>query len=178
MSSILLLTLLFFHIIIIYIGFNSIKKAQALLQFIADVNPEELQETSLPVGMRAPDFNLQDVNGNHFTLDSFSNKPISMLIVATDCDACSIDKVEFEQAARRYPEFNFLLIIANHKMETSESVHINEHKNYYILKSNDTFLKEFQIKFFPTFIMLNEHKEIVGYPIITEHIAKYSRALT
>jgi peroxiredoxin len=50
---------------------------------------------TLKIGSSAPDFNLQNIDGNYFTLDSFSNK--DALIIVFGCNHCPYVKANEER---------------------------------------------------------------------------------
>lgn len=168
--------ILILHIVILYNGFISIRSARNLLNIIQEINPEDM-EFDLPLGVSAPEFKVMDVSGKEISYGTLPKRPTIMLVVANGCSSCSIDKVEFEKASKKYPNFNFLMIKANYSAEEMTNDFSAHGENFYVLFSNEQFLKDYGIKFYPSYIALNTNREIVGYPIVIEHINNYLPAL-
>lgn len=176
MLEFFVLFLLILHIVLIYNGFVSIRNSRNLLNIIQEVNPKDM-EFDLPVGISAPEFKLMDVSGKEISYRTLPKRPTIMLVVANGCSSCSIDKVEFERASKKYSEFNFLMIKANYSAEEMTNDFSEQAENFYVLSSNEQFLEDYGIKFYPSYIALNTNREIVGYPIVIEHIENYLPAL-
>jgi peroxiredoxin len=176
MLGLFVLFILILHIVFLYNGFVSIRSARNLLNIIQEVNPKDM-EFDLPIGISAPGFKLMDASGREISYGTLPKQPTIMLVVANGCSSCSIDKVEFEKASKKYSNFNFLMIKANYSAEEMTIDFPDHGENFYVLYSNEQFLGDYGIKFYPSYIALNTNREIVGYPIVIEHIENYLPAL-
>jgi hypothetical protein len=128
----------------------------------------------IPVGSLAPPFELETIDGSPYQLTNSSKRPKVILIINTNCSACSLDKVEFEEISQELTYWDFLLVITSpqEKLVFSE----NDKKtppNLLILKGNKEFLTNYKIREYPTFIILDENGKISGYPAISENIRYY-----
>lgn len=69
--------------------------------FVED--PKELKnETAPTLGYLAPDFTLQDLNGQSVSLSSFRGKPVLLNFWATWCPPCRKEMPELQEFHRRY----------------------------------------------------------------------------
>ena len=169
---VLLLLMTLTYTIISIKTFYSIRSSNDLLNFISEVNPTDMNN-SLPPGDIAPNFTLKNFNNDTYSLDFFLEKPVIMLIIATGCDSCSLDKIEFLNAAKKYTELNFILIVNNHKPGDKELFKEEGLTNFFVLKGENDFLSNYKIRLYPTFIVINRNKHIIGYPVISQHIENY-----
>nr|BAL59988.1 alkyl hydroperoxide reductase/thiol specific antioxidant/Mal allergen [Candidatus Acetothermum autotrophicum] len=76
--------------------------------FVED--PKELKnETAPTLGYLAPDFTLQDLNGQSVSLSSFRGKPVLLNFWATWCPPCRKEMPELQEFHRRYGDQVVLL---------------------------------------------------------------------
>ena len=53
---------------------------------------------------KAPDFQLQDINGNTITLSDYSGKVIALNFFATWCPPCRVEMPDFNEIQAEYPD--------------------------------------------------------------------------
>ena len=76
-----------------------------------DVDVEIDQTLAAPVG-NAPNFIVQDKDGNAVQLSDFAGKPVVINFWATWCGYCKLEMPDFDRAYREYPDVVFLMINA------------------------------------------------------------------
>lgn len=84
----------------------------------AQTEASEEQETVLS----APDFTVLDYEGNEVKLSDYRGKPVVLNFWATWCYYCTLEMPDFDEAAKTYPEVQFLMVNATDGVrETMES---------------------------------------------------------
>lgn len=100
-------------------------------RFAAEFAPSD---RSLKVGEAAPDFSLQDLNGETVTLSQFRGRPVLINFWATWCVPCRTEMPEIEAAYQAYREQGFA-VLAVDVQEPPEDVR--------------AFVEEFRLSFVP-----------------------------
>ncbi len=72
----------------------------------------------------APDFTVQDLNGNSYKFSDFAGKPVVLNFWATWCGPCKSEMPHFEEAYKKYGnKINFLMVnLTDGNMDTPEKV--------------------------------------------------------
>ncbi|PRX75273.1 AhpC/TSA family protein [Bacillus sp. V-88] len=176
--SVLISSMLLIYVSLFILNLLKIRSTDKLLNLITMTEKEEKGiYKRIPIGIQAPKFELIDFKGN---LHNFSNlrRPLVLLIVNNNCSACSLDKWEFEKYAKTNRNLDFVLVVNSSKDLRPEDENLEvQTTNYRILKGNIDFLKKFNVKEYPTFIVINQDNRIVGYPVVTDNIDYYSKKL-
>ena len=66
---------------------------------------------------KAPDFTVLDKDGNKVKLSDFEGKPVVLNFWATWCYYCDKEMPDFDAAAKKYPEVQFLMVNATDGVE-------------------------------------------------------------
>ena len=128
-----------------------------------DVSEQTLQE---PTG-NAPNFIVQDRNGNLVQLSDFAGKPVVINFWATWCGYCKQEMPDFEKAYREYPDVVFLMINA-----TDGVYETKEKADAYVASEGFTFSvyydvastaqTAYAITGYPTTVFINAQGDVVA----------------
>ena len=71
------------------------------------------------IGAKAPDFQVTNINGETFTVDSFANKYFILAFTALWCDLCQTEVMKLDDIAAKYPKdsLDILLICLDDELE-------------------------------------------------------------
>ena len=87
--------------------------------------PPTQTESPQPVLRKAPDFTVLDSAGKSVSLSDFVGKPVVLNVWATWCRYCKVEMPDFQLAAEKYPDVQFMMINATdgvqETMETAKA---------------------------------------------------------
>ena len=69
----------------------------------------------------APDFTVLDMNGNSVKLSDFQGKPIVLNFWATWCYYCELEMPDFNEAYKKYPDVQFVMVNATDGVQETVS---------------------------------------------------------
>ena len=68
-------------------------------------------ETTTPIRQLAPDFTVEDIDGNKYKLSDFRGKPVIVNFWASWCGPCKMEMPDFEELFKEYGgKINFLMV--------------------------------------------------------------------
>lgn len=150
------------------------------LLFLMDTLPQKVEiklTNGIEEGKQAPNFLLSTTDGDFVSLKNLNTKHKVFLITASSCSACSLDIIDFIEASQKYPDYHFILI--NKEDETHEIVNkYPKDSPCTRLIANPEFLKAYNIKLFPTFMIIDKEDRIVGYPKVINHFEYYFKKMS
>ena len=115
-----------------------------------------------------PDFTVFDYNGNQVKLSDFKGKPVVINFWATWCFYCKEEMPDFNDAFKKYPDVEFLMINATDGYrETVESAkkYIKDENfefNVYF-DTNGEAVKAYYVSGFPATFFIDENGNLVTY---------------
>lgn len=133
-----------------------------------DVNGTETQTTA---NENVLDFTVTDYDGNEVNLSDFKGKPIVLNFWATWCYYCKVEMPDFNEAYKKYPDVQFLMVNAtgtNGETVESAKAYVEQEKYEFdvFFDINYNGLRKFGVSSFPTTIFIdkdgNVHTERVG----------------
>lgn len=127
---------------------------------------------SLTHDQKVPDLTLTTLTNQDLSLAELaSEKPLFLLIANTQCGVCSLDIQDFAAESLAVGQFyNFVLVI---DPESTDDM-IPKHHNFgEILYSTEQFLKDFRVKLFPSFYLINMDLTLVATPPMTNKFNQY-----
>ena len=89
--------------------------ADKLAQTTADINESDTSNTTVSQeeqDFTAPDFTVLDYEGNEVRLSDFKGKPVVLNFWATWCYYCKEEMPDFDDACKKYPDVQFLMVNA------------------------------------------------------------------
>lgn len=92
--------------------YNEMSKQYAGENLSATGNSTAGEEAAAQSYIQAPDFVVQDVNGNGVRLSDYRGKPVVINFWATWCQYCKMSLPAFEEASAAYPDVQFLMVNA------------------------------------------------------------------
>ncbi len=114
-------------------------------------------------GSPAPDFSLNDINGNRVTLSSCKGKVVFIDFWATWCPPCRKATPAVERLYKKYEGSELAVFGINIENDLKAAKKFAETKklNYPILVGDDTIGQEYTVQGIPAFFILNTDGEIV-----------------
>ena len=132
-----------------------------------ETTEQDTNETENQVKEEVLDFTVTDYDGNQVNLSDYKGKPIVLNFWATWCYYCKVEMPDFNEAYKKYPDVQFLMVNATGTNgETVESAKAYvEQEQYEFLVLFDTGhegLMKFGISSFPTTIFIDKDGNIVS----------------
>lgn len=121
-----------------------------------------------PSGYAAPDFTVLDYNGNQVNLSDFKGRPVVINFWATWCYYCKEEMPDFNEAFKKYPDVEFLMINATDGyQETVDSAkaYIENEKfdfNVYFDTESEA-VNAYYVNGFPTTFFVDANGNLVTY---------------
>lgn len=121
-------------------------------------------------GNVAPDFTVTDYDGNKVRLSDFKGKPVVLNFWATWCYYCKVEMPDFNEAYKKYPDVQFLMVNATgtngETVETAKAYVEQEKYEFPVFfdKEYDA-LRTYGISSFPMTIFIDEDGNIVSQRI-------------
>ena len=129
--------------------------------------PPAQTEPTTPAVQKAPDFTVLDSAGNAVSLSDFAGKPVVLNVWATWCRYCLVEMPEFQLAAEKYPDVQFMMINATdgvqETMETAKA---------YIAEQGFTFpvfydtqldmIRTYGVSAFPTTFFIDSEGNLIA----------------
>ncbi len=121
-------------------------------------------------GNVAPDFTVTDYDGNKVRLSDFKGKPVVLNFWATWCYYCKVEMPDFNEAYKKYPDVQFLMVNATgtngETVETAKAYVEQEKFEFPVFFDNEyDALKTYGISSFPMTIFIDEDGNIVSQRI-------------
>ena len=166
-----LIILTIFSISFFFLSLESDKKFHNHVKKMIQISSQSLT-VSLPHHQPVPDSSLLTIENNPISISELANdKPLCLLVVNTQCSACSLDIQDFAAESLAVGDYyNFILIVDPNS--NNKSIPIN-HNFSNILYSNENFIKEFRISLFPSFFLINKELMLVATPPMTNKFNQY-----
>ena len=116
----------------------------------------------------APDFTVLDYNGNQVKLSDFKGKPVVINFWATWCFYCKEEMPDFNDAFKKYPDVEFLMINATDGYrETVESakkyIEVENFEFNVYFDTNGEAVKAYYVSGFPATFFIDENGNLVTY---------------
>lgn len=131
-----------------------------------DVDAATDQTLAAPAG-NAPNFIVQDKDGNAVQLSDFAGKPVVINFWATWCGYCKLEMPDFDRAYKEYPDVVFLMINA-----TDGVYETKEKADAYVASEGFTFSvyydlasmaqTAYAITGYPTTVFINAQGDVVA----------------
>jgi thiol-disulfide isomerase/thioredoxin len=124
--------------------------------------------TRLKPGSEAPGFTLADRNRKMVSLSDFRGKPVLIGFWTTYCQAC-LSEMEFLRpiAEKYHDRMNFVSISADKEfVKMNFFLNLKKKFNWTFLHLGDELglLKDYEVKSFPLFVLIDGQGKIVSYP--------------
>lgn len=97
-------------ILIVGLGSTALLVAVLAIGFFVDITSAAKDVIS---GKPAPPFELVDLQGKHWSIDELKGKPVFINFWSTWCGPCKMEHPMLLQAAKAYPDVQFLGVIYN-----------------------------------------------------------------
>lgn len=115
----------------------------------------------------APDFTVTDINGNKVKLSDFKGKPVVLNFWATWCYYCKVEMPDFNEAYKKYPDVQFLMVNAtgtNGETVESAKAYIEQEKFEFPVFFDTEYaaLRTYGVSSFPMTIFIDEEGNIVS----------------
>lgn len=136
----------------------------------ATENTSKNEQADNVQGNVAPDFTVTDYDGNKVRLSDFKGKPVVLNFWATWCYYCKVEMPDFNEAYKKYPDVQFLMVNATGTNgETVETAKAYVEQEKYVFdvffdKEYDA-LRTYGISSFPMTIFIDEDGNIVSQRI-------------
>jgi peroxiredoxin len=140
-------------------NFNNIKS----FTIPVDFQPEK-KAMSLPVGQKAPGWELKDLQGNTWSGDKLRGKIIIMDFSFNECAACMLSIPILKKISDKYHSTSVEVISVN-TSNTKESIIAFDKKNgikYPVLLNGITMSKNYQVSAFPFFYIIDRQGNIAA----------------
>ncbi len=117
---------------------------------------------------KAPDFTVLDEDGNKVKLSDFKGKPVVLNFWATWCYYCDKEMPDFDAAAKKYPDVQFLMVNATDGVEETveKAKKYIEDKGFEFPVFFDTEMEaviNYNITGFPSTYLLDKDGNLVAY---------------
>jgi len=123
----------------------------------------------MKINNKAPDFKLQDINGNTFNLASFTGKITYICFFTTWCEGCKPETEAITELKKKYGDkVNFVFISAD-KQSLNLHYFLEKYKydSYFLYPLNNTdVFEDYGIRSFPVFVLLDQQGKILYYPAL------------
>lgn len=126
---------------------------------------ETTDPTEVPVD-DVLDFTVTDYDGNQVNLSDYKGKPIVLNFWATWCYYCKVEMPDFNEAYKKYPDVQFLMLNATgtngETVESAKSYVEQEGYEFNVLfDENNNGLRKFGISSFPTTVFIDKDGNVV-----------------
>ena len=152
---------------ILYNKFSDEYELPQPVQTTAESNNQSEQSSDAD-DYTAPDFTVLDYNGNQVKLSDFKGKPVVINFWATWCYYCKEEMPDFNDAFKKYPDVEFLMVNATDGyQETVESAKkYMEEQNFDFNVYFDTeseAVNAYYVNSFPTTFFIDAEGNLVTY---------------
>ncbi len=170
---------------------NKYEDESGIPQFTFD-EPANLDEipTGIKVGERAPNFTLQNLDGDEVSLDDFRGQPVLINFWYTACGPCRQEMPEFEQVYQLEKDAGFVILAVNAGTFEPSVDDIGPFMEQYdltfpvVLDKDGNTLKEYGILGYPTSYLIDGNGVIVAKQTgpwsgqdLAEELNKFERTL-
>ena len=134
---------------------NKVNKIQTTFSKVFNPIPMGLEAKS-----KAPEFNLQDVSEQRYTLQMYQGEEVLIVFSSPDCPACEKfwpDIVEFQ---KKFPLINTVMISKGDEQQLSELA-INQNFNFPLLFWDDTVAADYNVPGTPYIYLISENETIL-----------------
>lgn len=152
-----------------YVLYNKFSDDFAIIppiQTTDENNQGEQVETEIDYS--APEFTVLDYKGNQVKLSDFKGKPVVINFWATWCFYCKEEMPDFNEAFKKYPDVEFLMINATdgYRETVDSAKKYIEDENFDFNVYFDTELEAvnaYYVNSFPTTFFIDENGNLVTY---------------
>ncbi|TMU86581.1 hypothetical protein FGG79_00055 [Bacillus sp. BHET2] len=128
---------------------------------------KNIQSSGPAVGTTVAKLKLESINGESITI---GDKDTVLLVVDVRCSYCSPDIDQFISASFNNKNINFMLVVNGSQEEIKKLAPTNVPDSFNTLIASKTFLMDYKVKLFPTFIVLSSSGKVMGLPKITSQL--------
>lgn len=137
----------------------------SILLFIMAGCGEE-KKARLKIGDKAPDFTVNDMNGNTLNLASWKGKPVILRFWDTECKYCRADTPVFNQYFEKYKEKGLKVVYINTGKESVEVV-ANFVKDLEIpfpvvMEKGEQVAAQFNVRIVPQTVIIDPEQTIIA----------------
>lgn len=137
---------------------NLIDNEQSTEENTSETNTKVYEESAL-------DFTVTDYDGNKVNLSDYKGKPVVLNFWATWCYYCKVEMPDFNEAYKKYPDVQFLMINAtgtNGETVDSAKAYVEQEKYDFDVFFDTDFegLRKFGISSFPATIFIDKDGNI------------------
>ena len=116
----------------------------------------------------APDFTVLDYNGNEVKLSDYEGKPVVLNFWATWCYYCMEEMPDFNEASKKYPDVQFLMVNATDGYRETIDVakkYIEEEKYEFdvFFDTKGEAVNAYYVNSFPSTFFIDEYGNLVTY---------------
>lgn len=150
-------------LLVAFIGISAVLYNTLTEKYSAD-NQQAQTDSTIP----APDFTVLDMDGNPVRLSDFKGKPVVLNFWATWCYYCKKEMPDFDEAAKLFPDVQFMMVNATDGVQETEEMakkYLNESGFGYFDVFFDTQLEAvnaYRITGFPATIFVDRDGNIVS----------------
>lgn len=113
-------------------------------------------------GTTAPEFDLVDLQGNHYTLENLKGKVVVLNFWFIKCGACLQEMPDLNKLVEKYKDKPIVFLAITHDEGTSVTEFLKKKEILLtVIPNEQKTIKNYQIQFFPTNIILDQEGKVV-----------------
>lgn len=113
-------------------------------------------------GTTAPEFDLVDLQGNHYTLENLKGKVVVLNFWFIKCGACLQEMPDLNKLVEKYKDKPIVFLAITHDEATSVTEFLKKKEILLtVIPNEQKTIKNYQIQFFPTNIILDQEGKVV-----------------
>lgn len=126
----------------------------------------EQKKTRLKIGDKAPDFTINDMNGNTLHLASWEGKPVILRFWDTECKYCRADTPVFNHYFEKYKEKGLKVVYINTGEESvevvTEFVKDLEIPFPVVMEKGEEVATQFNVRIVPQTVIIDPEQTIIA----------------